>query len=228
MKKRICISLLATLVGCGALRAQSVISYVASIPQSSADWSKTIGLQGFDSTLGTLTQVQLIYSEQTWQSIFAENLSGMKSAFDLTSNATVGWTAAGATMPFYALTTGVHQVGTLGSFDGTIDYSGLSGINFGSTGSTSGSMFDSDLARYLTNGLVDFTATVVGTSALTGGGNLLMGATTSAAASLEVKYTYTPIPEPSSYAALLGVITLGLVMGRRFWIRPRLGVSANG
>lgn len=215
MKTHRLLSLVAGLMLAGAAQAQQVVSYFAAMPRTTTSWTKALQLPGFDTNLGTLTQVKLSYSGEAWQSLFAENSSAGGSTYDLTTTATltVG-KQAGPTLVSLA-PMGFHRTGSVGAFDGNLDFVGSSGVTFSQHVMGNGVFFDADLASYLSMSPINFSASASGVSTLISGGNFAKGASTSAAASLSVEYTYAAIPEPSTYAVILGAAMLGFVTIRR-------------
>lgn len=222
MKTHRILSLVAGLMLAGAAQAQQVVSYFAAIPQSTTNWTKTLQLPGFDASLGTLSQVKLSYAGEAWQSLFAENSSASGSTYNLTTTATLAVGKQGGPTLVSLAPMSFNRTGSVGAFDGNLDFAGSSGVTFSQHVTGNGVFFDSDLASYLTASPINFSATAAGVSTLISGGNFAKGASTSAAASLSVEYTYAAIPEPSTYAVILGTVMLGFVT-----IRRRMGLLVD-
>ena len=215
MKTHRFFALVAGLMLAGAAQAQQVVSYFAQIPQSTTNWTKMPQLPGFDSNLGTLTQVKLSYSGEVWQSLFTENQDGNGSSYDLLTTATLSLAKTGGPALFTPAAIVLHRTGSVTAFDGSFDFGGTSGVTFSQDQTVSGMYLDPSLASYISTSPIGFTATARGVSSWSTSGNSASGALTSAASSLGVEYTYVAIPEPSAYAALLGAAVLGIVTIRR-------------
>jgi len=222
MKTHRLLTLVAGLMLAGAAQAQQVVSYFAQIPQTATNWTKVLQLPGFDTTLGTLSQVKLSYSGEAWQSLFAENTGASGSTYNLTTTATLTVGKQGGPTLVSLAPLSFNRTGSVAAFDGSLDFAGTSGVTFSQHVTGNGVFFDSDLASYLSASPLNFSASASGISTLISGGNFAKGASTSAAASLGVEYTYTAIPEPSTYAVILGLTALGFVT-----IRRRMGLVVD-
>ncbi len=210
-----------------AARAQGVLSYYSQFPAvglANADWSETLDLPGFDSNLGTLTQVTLNYSGEVLQTIDAENTAGAEASYDLASNAALAVYNAGGLCLFDPGPINLHRAGTLSAFDGALDFAGTSGVGFQQDTRTTDSLNDPNLGAYIDAGVLHFLASATDAMALSSGGDSVNGGSTSAAVRLGVTYAFTPIPEPAAYAALLGLFVLGYVAIHR---RQRCGPAAG-
>jgi len=221
------------LLGCTA-RAQEILSYYTQVPDSATNWEQTLQLPGFDASLGTLTQVQLIFTANMSQSVFAQNLGGTESVpYNLKSEAWVTAGKAGGPLLFGGVGSiaVLQQSGTLGAFDGTQGSGGASEVSLNKDSVINGQYVDPDLAGYVGVPSISFDASARAYSWLTiGGGNYADGAVTMTSEGLQVDYTYTPtaIPEPPAFASLLGATALGFVILRRRRIRGEWdGRSSN-
>ncbi len=215
MKTHLKLSLVAGLLLTSVAQAQQVISYFAQIPQTTTNWTQTLQLPGFDSNLGSLTQVTLSYEGNIWQSVFAENKNHSSAYYHLSNTASLSLAKlAGPTLiaanPFV-----FNRSGSLTAFDGLADYSGTSGVTFNNKVTISGVYQDANISSYQDVSLVAFTATALGDNNLILCRYLNDGALTTAAASVRVEYGFAAIPEPSTYAAIMGVSALALVAIRR-------------
>ena len=207
-----------------AASAQSILSYFAATPAVSApsgsftNWTKTLQLPAFDPSLGILTQVKLTYTGEALQTAKGENLSGGAAPFSYNVTTTLTLAKAMEPMLFSPAPITLAGSGTSGAFDGTIDFGGSSGFNFTQDITTSGIFTNSSaatLAQYTGLGMIDFTGTATATSSVTGSGAFVSQTISKASASLGLEYTFTPIPEPSTCALIIGLAAFGCVTFRR-------------
>lgn len=204
--------------------AQGILSYVGSVPQTSTNWSSTITLPGFDSTVGTLTRVQLTFSPEAWQTLQAENLDPVSEPYSLQGTVTIDLNRLNGPTLLAPNPVTLARSGTLGAFDGNLDFGGSSGVTFTQDTPLTLTTSDANFSAYLDKPSVTFQIVSTGTSKLTGGGNVAEQATSSAAAQLTVAYSYSPIPEPEAIAAYLAGGALVLVSARA--ARRRLSPAA--
>jgi hypothetical protein len=201
------------------VQAQTILSYMTKMPTSLADWCATLQLPKFDPALGTLTDVTLIYSANIAQSVFGENKSGSNARYDFTTTAWLSLGEKNGPMLLPSAHAVLHQSGILKPFDGKADYAGLSGVRVNQATPIFGQFDDRNLSAYLGHGSVYFNASADICSALDLSGCAgITGASAFADGSLTIQYTYaalTPVPEPATSAAWLGVLALGLVLRRR-------------
>ena len=192
--------------------AQQVVSYFVDLPANEASWSKTVRLPGFDSSLGTLTQVKLSFTGDVRQSVFAENQSGGCAAFDLTTATKLALQVA-CGQPLFATEPLIfRQSGKIGAFDGTLDFAGTSGVRFSRDSPLEGAYWDSHLEKYQGRSSVEFLVSALSRSILGARCDFTAGSSTSAVVGLRVDYTYAAIPEPATGAALLGAGALVTVV----------------
>ncbi len=216
MKTRFIGHLVAVLLICGAAHGQGLVTYVSQIPLTATSWTKTLQLPSFDSTQGTLTQVLLTFSDETQQQFVAENTGATGGSYNFTSTASISLSKVGGPTLLAATPIVFQKSGALPGFDGTLDFAGTSGFTTPlNVTDASGTALDPNLSSYLGTGLISFTVSTTGVSTLVGPGNFADGALTSAKAQIAVQYSYSPIPEPSTYAAILGLAVLGYVTIRR-------------
>jgi protocatechuate 3,4-dioxygenase beta subunit len=170
------------------------ITQTLTFPDASTDWSSAQMLQQFDPSLGTLTSVDIISNDSITSTIKVENLDTAAATIDAKVSGTVSLSGPGMT----GLTANLSadQTFSAGPFDGSIDFGGTSGNNFGpktAQGTKSVTLSTaSDLAPFVGTGSVSITAATHGTSTASGAANLLLSVKTTAAAKVTVIYHYTP------------------------------------
>lgn len=200
-----------------------IVSYVASTPLAAANGvPKTIQLQGFNPTFGTLTQVTLTYAGEVVDTGKVENTStatSMSYTLSGTSDLTLGKNGGSTVFTSPAGTFSFTSSGTINAaFDGHLDFAGLSGITYqvqDTVWNSTALYLGSNLADFVTSSLIDFTSIASSSTQASTPANGVGSVTTKAAATLNVEYSYSPIPEPATYAALLGLIVFGFVTIRR-------------
>jgi hypothetical protein len=216
MKLRSISIFVSSLLACGLARAD-ILTYLAdSVPDSDTNWTVNMaGVSAFNPSLGTLTQVKLNFSSTISQSLYAHNDNAI--------------TSTAGPLPYSAQSLVSLSVSLAG---GPAIFTS-SPFNFSHSGSLTSSQtwFDSttvtwnpqtiytsanDLALFSGSTPLLFTATATDDGLFTASpGNGGAGHYSSAAGQLTVEYTYSPIPEPATYAALLGSLTLMAIEHRR-------------
>jgi len=209
---------------CAHTRAD-IISYSTSLPvlTPSALAATTIRLQGFDATLGTLTQVKLSFTSEIVQSAQAENLAGSGAGFTFLGQDTLSFGHVGGPALFHSSEIQFTRSATLAAFDSVLDYDGVSGLHFTQNGAVLGDYRDANLAAYVTSRTVDFSAALGAISTWSAsGGIMLAGSSVASSLRLAVEYGYTPalvtVPETPTFAVFAGLAALGgvIVVRRRY------------
>lgn len=192
-----------------------------AIPQTSTPWTQLVQIPSFDTTLGALNQVRLEYTGEIWQSVGAENQNAVSSTYDLNSSITFALGKQGGPSLLNTTSITLAQSGSLAAFDQTIDFAGASGVAFDQHLSTGVFYSDPMLTDYLGSGSISFFVSATGAATLIAPANVATFQSSSAAGNFRVLYGFTAIPEPSTYAAILGVVTLGFVTIRRRQVRSQ-------
>ncbi|WP_374265532.1 choice-of-anchor E domain-containing protein [Zoogloea sp.] len=182
------------------------------------------GLSQFDPTLGTLNSVKIELSGDIVQTLKAENTGNTADTLTPIAGANLLFRHGTTTLQTLALSNAGAAFSAT-AFDGTSDFSGTSGTDFGSltaAGSLPAFTYTSaaDLAAFIgTGNLGAFNVRAEGNGTIdSANGNLDSSIKTQARYNLTLTYDYTapvtPIPEPTSMA-LVGLGALGLAAARR-------------
>jgi uncharacterized repeat protein (TIGR01451 family) len=170
------------------------LTYTATFPSTLTNFDLAGQLQQFDPSLGTLQAVTVTNTASITSDIRAENTSD-SSGTSITGTVGGNLTLTGPGLD--VTTSPLSNTGTFNAsvFDGTIDFAGTSGTDFGpSTASAtrSAQLTGDAMSPFLGTGQVAIRETAAATSTASGGGNVLVGLTSRATATVTVTYTYTP------------------------------------
>ena len=199
---RLCLSVLPALCLGAAVAAANTASYSAGVPLQTTDWTVTLDIPKFDSTLGTLQNVSIEVRDSLVHKIEFENKSpNSSSTFSDSTYVTVDVMRPASTS-FVTAIAKIYRTASVGVFDNTVDYAGTSGVTFDgivdyaiSSSSTSAA---ADLALFTGTGTIPLPCQAranfrYGYS----GGNASSKLTTQAAAMVLVTYTYQAAVVPS-------------------------------
>lgn len=222
MKKIIIALATAGLFGATGAAQANVISFTADKAETLTAWNDVLSFGKFNSNLGTLNSITFELSGTVTGSGKAESLDASPSTVTLSLSSLLKLTRPdGSTI---VVTNPVFSNAyNLAAFDGAIDFAGTSGVKTGPVSSshteivTSSSSSDFALFSQAGGGTINLALGATGLSSGSGAGNLLSQFNTSAAGSVKVTYDYTaaPVPEPETYAMLIGGLgLLGLVRRR--------------
>jgi hypothetical protein len=176
--------------------AAGTVSYVASVPLQSTNWSTTLSIPKFNAGTGVLASVTVEVRDSLVHEVQFENTSpSSSSTFSDSTYATVDVLRPASTSLVTAIAK-YYKTATVGVFDGTIDYAGTSGVTFGGlvdyVMSTSTTTAASDLALFSGTGNIDLPCQAVAYFRFGySGGNAHYSLSTQAAAYVVVTYTYT-------------------------------------
>ena len=166
----------------------------ASFGPVKTDATKTLSVTQFDPSLGTLTGVDIINDGTLTSQIRIESLDNSPTQVTGNVSGTLTLQAPG-TGPLVTNASDPEH-GSVGAFDGQMDFGGASGLDFGphsahGTKSASLSASSSDLSAFVGTGNVSLTETAQATSSATGPGNLLSQINSTASGTVRVIYHYT-------------------------------------
>jgi len=199
--------------------AASVTFSSNPLPVQLTDWASFADLQQFDPSQGQLQQVTLALFGDLSGSARAESRNNFPSTITLNLQATLalvwpGIENANAGAVLVQTTPIVSSVFNAAARDNVLDFGGASGVtlnNLAAASSTQASFSDpATLALFTGSGLVSLPFSASGQSFADGPGNLGFGFTTLAGGYAQVTYDFlpSPVPEPATWALLLGGVAL--------------------
>lgn len=174
--------------------APTTLTRSASVAATSTDWSQMLNIAQFDPNLGTLTSIDIINAGTFTSQIRVESLDAAASTITATDAGTL--TLSGPALSALLTNSSANRTFGAGAFDGTIDFAGASGHDFGAqtapgTNSTTLTAAN-DLALFTGTGTVSFHESAHASSSASGAGNLITQISTTASAQLSVVYHYIP------------------------------------
>jgi hypothetical protein len=224
MKKLLCKLAVGAAIGCVTVAQASPVTTTQEV--SSGVISNIKGTSGaldfaqFNSSLGTLLSVEVLLYSDLNSSFAVENKGGRATTFVLSSKSKVSLNAGGL-FTIGAVENNYNSSFAALGYDNLLDHGGSSGTTVTVTNQhgapTSVLLTDAgSLSAFTGNGFVHTTASGVGTTKITASGNIDTIASSSYSAYGKVIYTYAlPVPEPETYAMLLGGLALMGVVARR-------------
>jgi uncharacterized repeat protein (TIGR01451 family) len=173
---------------------QATPAFTLTFPNKKTNQTQTGVLPQFDSSLGTLTSVDLIINGQITSDIKVENED--PSAATITGQIAGTLSLSGQDFSTQVTTSTSNKTFNAAAWDGINDFGGTSGTDFGSVtvpGSSTVHLTSSQaLADFTGSGFVNISEVAQASSSATGGGNLLAQISSSGGANVSVVYHYTP------------------------------------
>jgi hypothetical protein len=202
-----------------SVASANTLSYTATIPTQTTDYTQSVSLQQFNSSLGTLNSVTVqLDGDFTITSLTFTNNAATTQTFTASSGIKFGLSGVGIAFNTGAtlgvdVNNGASIVLAAGAT--SVDYAQPLGT-LANSGSKSGSVLPANFAAYQGNGTVAFNfGTQTTTTFFGGGGNIQFNQTTVAGGAVKITYNYTAVPEPLPVFSGLVVVGFALV-GRRY------------
>jgi hypothetical protein len=198
----------------GAANA-TVLTFTHTIPATTVPFTSVFTLSSFSTALGTLTGVEILLDDTTSATVDIYNLNATSSSFT-DASASVPLTITGPAAVSLTDTVTAGPISGVAA-PGLNTYTGASGNSTVTTSIAPAdfSSYESATPQSLTFGAVAANGTYTGTA----GFGVLFGGSATAGGTVEVEYTYTPVPtvpEPASWALMMiGFGAMGGVLRRR-------------
>lgn len=188
----------------------------------SFNWSGvSLAVEKFDSSLGELTSVTLLFEAELAGSGGAENLGDGTGTITFTLAAHMSLKRPDGSDIITLSLVDTSNSMECGQYDGHTDYGGTSGLKvenytIGDTGAATLTA-QNDLDLFKGQGTVSLPVSAVGQSGFSGPANMFTEVHSGGRTSVTVTYTYVPVPEASS----AGLATCIGLIGLTGWLRTR-------
>lgn len=172
-------------------------SVSASFAPFQTGGSATQTVAQFDPSLGALNGIQILINGKLTSNIQIENLDGAPSDVSAQVHGTLILQGPGFTPQ--SLSPSINDSATLGAYDGTLDYGGTSGKDFGAQSAQANQTLNlaaatNDLSAWVGKGTVSLTEAARSASTVSGSGNEQVHIGSQASGTVQVVYSYIPTP----------------------------------
>lgn len=159
--------------------------------------SQTQSVAQFDPSLGTLNSVQIILNGKLTSDVKVENLDAAPSTVNAQVNGNISLQGPGGTTLLSVSPSIVDNSTSLSAYDGTLDYAGTSGHDFGDQSSTAQKSITltNNLSAWEGKGNVALTEAAQSSSTVSGSGNEQVHICSEGSGTATVIYNYTPKPQ---------------------------------
>jgi hypothetical protein len=170
----------------------------ATFTPFSTGGSQTQSVAQFNPALGTLNSVQVILNGTLNSDVKVENLDAAPSTVNAQVNGNLSLQGPGGTSLSVSPTISENST-SLSPYDGTLDYGGTSGRDFGeqSASAQQSITLTNNLSAWEGTGNVSLTESAQSTSTVSGSGNEQVHICSEGAGTATVIYNYTPAPPPA-------------------------------
>lgn len=205
------------LLALSAASQGAVQTFGDTVPLTVTNWTDSVTIPLFNPGLGTLLSVDFVLGGTVDGSAMFESLDAAPQV--VTTEVSAAITLKRPDLSTLVVATPVASATTpVSFFDGTIDFGGPSGATLPSitnsiVESATAPPPASDLALFTGIGNIVLPVSAVGSSNAGSAANLLVVFGTKASADVRVRYTYAPVPEPSSF--ILAMTSLAGIAGLR-------------
>lgn len=159
--------------------------------------SETQSVAQFNPALGTLNSVQIILNGTLNTHVKVENLDAAPSTINAEVSGNLSLQGPGSSTLLSVTPTITENSTSLSAYDGTLDYGGTSGHDFGeqSASAQNSITLTSNLSAWQGSGNVALTETAQSSSTVSGSGNEQVHICSEGAGDVTVVYNYTPKPQ---------------------------------
>jgi hypothetical protein len=170
------------------------ITHTAILAPTTTNTTSTLTVDQFDGSLGQLLSVDLLINGKLVSQVKVESLDASPSTIKTSTQGSLTIQAPGANLNLQLANS---DSADLAAADGTIDFQGASGHDFGqksNTGSKSATLTSGtdDLSPFIGTGKVTLSATSQVATNVSGPGNFVSQASAQASGSIQVVYHYKP------------------------------------
>lgn len=213
----------------GTANAASITYTASSGDFSLTNFTKTLSLQKFDASLGTLNSVTLDIVGYINGNARFESLDASPSTITANIGAILNLTQGSTNL--FSITPSNSRSYSATAFDNSIDFAGTSGGRLDNIldEEVATRTLTNDLQTFIGSGNVDFLLSAIAQSSVTGAGNIISQIGTLARGQLTVTYNYnaptsTKVPEPSTLLGFGLIAGFGLLSQAK---KSRLNISKS-